>query len=130
MKTPTKASCDNAIYGMMLSDLVTKPFPDDSQFTVCVTEVASPHLFYGQLMTDDCIQALGTLTNQLQEKYNQGDLPLFAPKLNEVCVAKFDEDGCWYRASVIQYNNDMTARVSYFLRNSYKQLSFGLKLSE
>ena len=108
-------SCSDAIRGMMLSDLSVKPFPDEEQFSVCATEVITPSLFYCQVLDDSTINTLQKVTDLLNETYSNKSLAPFIPKVNELCVALFNDDGCWYRASVIQYNADMTARVSLLL---------------
>ncbi|XP_057307302.1 uncharacterized protein LOC130645350 isoform X2 [Hydractinia symbiolongicarpus] len=110
-----RPSCSDAIRGMMLPDLPVQPFPDVNEFQLCVTEVVSPHLFYGQLMHDAALQGLQQVTELLYETFvNVDAAPPFTPKINEICVAKFSEDGCWYRASIVQYDTDMsTARVSF-----------------
>jgi len=65
-------------------------------------------------VNDESILMLQDLTMQLKEVYNENKsevIPSFTPKVNEICVAKFTDDQ-WYRASVVQYNADLTARVS------------------
>ena len=96
----------------MITDLPVKPFPDDLVFSICTTEVVSPNCFYAQLLNEDTISSLQELSTYLHETYEQHMTP-FTPKINEICVAKFEEDQAWYRASVLSYNEDMTARVSY-----------------
>ena len=98
---------------MLLSELAAKPFPDEQEFSICVTEIVSPNLFYGQLLTEDSVEAIQQLTVELAEVYSNEPAASFTPKINEICVAKF-MDGQWYRASVIQHNSDMTAHVSFF----------------
>lgn len=120
IKEDLRPSCTNAMHGMMLKDLQVKPFPDEKQFDVCVTEVVSPYMIYAQLLSDDSVEALQLVSQQLQEQYSNPTLQVFTPKLYEICVAKFPEDGLWYRAIVIQYNTDMTARVCL---DSFKKLS-------
>jgi len=44
-------SCSVAVRGMMLSELPTKPFPDEQQFTIYVSEAITPNLLYGQLVS-------------------------------------------------------------------------------
>lgn len=108
-----KPSNGNAVRGMMLRDLAVKPFPDEDTFAICVSDVVSPELFYGQLATEGSALALQELTLELASVYSgDEDNACYTPQLNEICVAKF-EDGNWYRASVIQYNADMTARMFF-----------------
>ena len=111
MSTPT---CSVAVRGMMLSELVPKPFPDEKEFSIFITEVISPTLFYGQLVSRDSVEALQELSLNLYEVYSSDNTTGFTPKINEICVAKFT-DGQWYRASVVLYNSDMTARVSHLV---------------
>ena len=111
MKMMTVPTCSTAIRGMMLSELVLKPFPDRKEFTILITEVVSPDLFYGQLVSNDSIEALQELTLALHKVYSSDNNDSFTPKINEICVAKFT-DGQWYRASIVLYNADMTACVS------------------
>ena len=106
-----RPSCSDAVRGMMITDLPVKPFPDELEFNICTTEVVSANCFYAQLLSEDTIASLQDLSTCLYETYDQHMAP-FTPKINEICVAKFDEDQLWYRASVLSYNGDMTARVS------------------
>uniref|UniRef100_A0A7M5WYX1 Tudor domain-containing protein n=1 Tax=Clytia hemisphaerica TaxID=252671 RepID=A0A7M5WYX1_9CNID len=108
-----RPSCSVAVRGMLLSELAAKPFPDEQEFSICVTEVVSPHLFYGQLLTEESVESIQKLTIELANVYSSEPATSFTPKINEICVAKF-MDGQWYRASVIQYNSDMTAHVFFF----------------
>lgn len=107
-------TCSAAVRGMMLSELVSKPFPNEKEFSIFVTEVVSPTLFYGQLVTKESVEVLQELTSSLFNEYSNDNNIGFTPKINEICVAKFT-DGQWYRASVVLYNSDMTAHVSYYL---------------
>ena len=107
----TRPSCSNAIRGMMLKDLPVKPSPDETEFEICCTEVVSPELFYGQLLDESCT-SLAKLSEKINEIYsdpNNNGKP-YTPSVNEICAAKFI-DGGWYRASVVNYNADGTARV-------------------
>ena len=118
MSMPT---CSVAVRGMMLSELVAKPFPDEKEFSIFITEVVSPTLFYGQMVTKESIEVLEELTLSLDNVYSNDDSNGFTPKINEICVAKFT-DGQWYRASVVLYNSDMTAHVSnYFIEYFFHQ---------
>ena len=108
----TRPTCSDAVRGMMMNDLPVKPFPDESTFMFIGTEVVSPELFYGQVADNATIQMLSNLFTNLQTTYSNPG-PAFTPKVGELCVAKFKEDGCWYRACVTGYNADLSARVSY-----------------
>ena len=107
-------SCSEAFHGLMLSELSTKPFPNANEFEVCFTEVVSPALMYAQVLDTSTIQGLQQVTQLLQELCENVDLPAFTPKVQEICCAKFSDDNLWYRASVLHYNADMTARVSSY----------------
>lgn len=105
-----RPSCDNAVRSIMLADVPVKPFPDENAFNICATEVISTNCFFAQLLNDETVQQLGDLTTRLNEIYEQETTP-FTPKKNEICVAKFDEDQSWYRACLLSYNTNGTARV-------------------
>ena len=120
--TPASAgrrpSCSDAVRGMMFKDLPAKPAPDDKTFPVCTTHVDGPNCFYAQLLDADTMGSLEKLTTLLNETYEK-PMAAFTPKINEICVAKFSEDGAWYRAIVMSYNADLTARVSFLLFITY-----------
>lgn len=110
-----KITCQDAVRGMMFTDLPVKPFPDELVFNIYTTEVVSPKSFYGQLVTANTVACLQELSDQLGlYKSYEAIMPPFAPKINELCVAKFKEDQEWYRAFVLRYIDNDDAEVCMY----------------
>ena len=96
----------------MFSDLPVKPFPDEPEFNICTTEVITPQCFYGQLLNVETLSALHELTTLLFD-YAKYEMVPFRPKVNEICVAKFEDDQTWYRAMLVNFENgEKKAKVS------------------
>ncbi|KAL4236389.1 Tudor domain [Mactra antiquata] len=96
-------------------DVVLEPLTLSSGDTVDVYVVftLNPELFWCQIIKN--CQPLEELMNRLNTFYNslpEGDLIIPSTTVGMPCVAKFSEDGMWYRAHVISLDQ-MKAEVQF-----------------
>ncbi|KFQ18909.1 Tudor domain-containing protein 1, partial [Merops nubicus] len=110
----------------------------DETMSVCVTEVASPDLFYAVPVQNKAKERLQRLMLDLEGYCKSCKSRLFKPKVGEACCARFSGDGQWYRALVLKasqsvvkvlyadYGNTETLPFSKVLPipNSYLTLPF------
>ncbi|XP_008939923.1 PREDICTED: tudor domain-containing protein 1-like, partial [Merops nubicus] len=110
----------------------------DETMSVCVTEVASPDLFYAVPVQNKGKRRLQRLMLDLEGYCKSCKSRLFKPKVGEACCARFSGDGQWYRALVLKasqsvvkvlyadYGNTETLPFSKVLPipNSYLTLPF------
>ena len=82
------------------------PLPSVGNFKVMVSEVISPIKFFVQLGTTEVAAMLDKISNAINSKA----LPLrpytHFPDVGALCCAKFSDDTLWYRAEVVQVNQD------------------------
>ena len=79
---------------------------------VMVAHADSPSSLWLQLGAQKTLDALNSLQQMLQSP--PGAQPLSSlPPLHSLCVAKFSEDGCWYRALVLEHQANTQIRVRF-----------------
>ncbi|XP_022805064.1 uncharacterized protein LOC111342268 isoform X2 [Stylophora pistillata] len=81
------------------------PLVDISQsnsFQVLISEVQRPDKIFFQVLNKGNAHALDTLSRKLNTYCSEVDNSPYKPVLGELCCARFNQDGVWYRAVVEQ----------------------------
>ena len=83
--------------------------------TVLPTVVVSPSEFWVQTVDEDVAQKLAVLLERMNQFCNSRPLcPPGSPLvLGQLCCAKFSEDGCWYRARIIDFNGETEIKAAF-----------------
>lgn len=85
--------------------------PPDRELRVLLTHAISPGSFWLQLAEKDNVNQYTGMVHQINAQVEKSD-PIENPKLGMVCIAKFVEDGGWYRSVVQNCNGHGTVMVS------------------
>eukprot|EP00731_Ephydatia_muelleri_P021118 Em0013g845a len=83
--------------------------------TVLPTVVVSPSEFWVQTVGEDVAQKLAVLLERMNQFCNSRPLcPPGSPLvLGQLCCAKFSEDGCWYRARIIDFKGETEIKAAF-----------------
>jgi tudor domain-containing protein 1/4/6/7 len=93
-------------------------FNDNREHSMIVTHTQSPFLFYGQLDSElSNFTKFEVALNAFYENLlQQSDIVhLSKPVVGDKCIARYSEDGCWYRAVVKEIDLDLDEVVVQFL---------------
>ena len=96
-----------------LTEVKSPSFPTQTHIDVCVSYAKSPSKFFVQLLRNTA--SLEELTRGIHDVYSgmsQRDEVLFSLDTGVFCVAKFSEDGVWYRARIMSLDGG-TVRVRF-----------------
>ena len=107
---PTCAKGEKCFF---IKQLSMETVPAEDFFEVVVTDVENPSCFWAQLCTPEALERQNNLRKRLQESYCNSAFENYVPSSDEVCVAQFSLDSCWYRVKVDFVNNTGTLRVTY-----------------
>ena len=92
------------------------PLVDVPQGTTCrvlVSEVQRPDKIFFQVLNNENVNGLLTLSDTLNTHCSTTDSSPYRPVLGELCCAKFSEDQCWYRAVVVQEITESQMMVAF-----------------
>ncbi|XP_021356780.1 tudor domain-containing protein 1-like isoform X2 [Mizuhopecten yessoensis] len=92
---------------------IAKFEPQEKQFDVVISYVASPEEFYCQLASTENIQALELLLQNIMLQCEMGNTdPSFTQEVDDLCCAHFT-DGSWNRAAIVKVFPDNTLLVHF-----------------
>jgi tudor domain-containing protein 1/4/6/7 len=85
---------------------------EKSSTSVIVTSIDSPFCFYIQEISED----LSQLEQKIQKYYmNNQIVSLGNPQVGMICVAKYNEDQAWYRATIKEIDHDQRIIKVFFV---------------
>ena len=113
-------SVNSASLSSPLGDLESSVFEPAIQsvavlesFDAMITDIASPHLLFIQILTHEKVQSFKQLSEDLNAHYTDASYPPFQPQSNLMCVGLFSGSGDWCRAFIESVRPDGSVHVHY-----------------
>ncbi|XP_076804515.1 tudor domain-containing protein 1-like [Clavelina lepadiformis] len=92
----------------------------EASFSAVISHVDSPDYFFCQSVQENLVEVNKQLQN-LTEFYSLPENKVvFFPFLGDICAALFPEDGCWYRAKILELGDDLVEVQYLDFGNSHK----------
>lgn len=82
-------------------------------FDAMISDVESPDVFFIQMLTQEKVQSLKQLSEDLNAHYNSTSYPPFQPQPKLMCVGQFSGSSDWCRAFVESVTLDGSVHVHY-----------------
>lgn len=81
-------------------DLRKKVFSKGSEIQGTVIDLRNPGMFSIHWQSEEMMESLKKITQQLQKTYNSSFVQEYKPEVGELCAVKFSLDQNWYRAEI------------------------------
>ncbi len=91
--------------------LYSKSLDDEISITAIVTCIYSPYCFYVQEISE----GFPELEENIQKTYSNDLKALKDPQVGMICVAKYNEDQAWYRATIKEIDHDQRIIKVFFV---------------
>ncbi|KAL4232117.1 Tudor domain-containing protein 6-like [Mactra antiquata] len=116
---PQRGSSPKGEKKAVYTQTLRRTLPEGDKFKVVISSIADPENFHCHLFQQEeytsLQQQLQILSDFIKLEYDD-DIDRISEltfDVGELCCAKYSEDGCWYRGSVLEIYPDSTVKIQY-----------------